>query len=286
MIKLDISSEKIKEIHKNILYPIVRVLTERAAGTGVIIYSSITPDTINNPDDEKEYETFVVTCHHVVEDAIKFVKKWSNIAKKDIVVEANELVRCEIFKYEKLSRCIGGTTLDAEIVCWDKPLDIALLKVKCSEKIAYIAKLYPRNKGDEIKLGEPMISCGCSMAHQPFFTFGNLSSKGDQIDAKEYWMTTANVIFGNSGGPVFLSESFEYLGNTARVASIQLGFGVDIITWMGFFIPIDSIYNFLEENFFMFIYDKTTDSKKCEVLRKKKIEEEERKLSFPSAKEG
>jgi S1-C subfamily serine protease len=281
---MGISSEKIKEIHKHILYPIVRVLTENAAGTGVVIYSAITPETIDKPDDEKEYESYVITCHHVVEDAIKFVKKWSGIAKKDITVEANELVRVELFKYEKLSRCIGGTTLDAEIVAYDKPLDIALLKVKCSEKIEQVAKLYPREKEDEIKLGAPMISCGCSMAHNPFFTFGNLTSKGDQIDAKEYWMSSANIIFGNSGGPVFLEDSYEYIGNTARVASVQLGFGVNIITWMGFFIPIDSIYGFLEENFFMFIYDNTTDSKKCTEQRKQKMEEEERKMSFPAPK--
>jgi hypothetical protein len=68
------------------------------------------------------------------------------------------------------------------------------------------------------------------------------------------------------------------------VASVQLGFGVDIITWMGFFIPIDGIYDFLEENYFNFIYDKTTDSKKCAELRKAKMEEEERKMSFPAPK--
>jgi S1-C subfamily serine protease len=281
---MGISAEKLKEIHRNILYPIVRVLTEHAAGTGVVIYSAVTPETIDKPDEDKEYESYVVTCHHVVEEAIKFVKKWSSISKKDITVEANELVRVELFKYEKLSRCIGGTTLDAEIVAYDKPLDVALLKVKCSDKVEHVAKLFPREKGDDIKLGTSMISCGCSMAHNPFFTFGSLTSKGDQIEAKEYWMTSANIIFGNSGGPVFLEDTYEYIGNTARVASVQLGFGVDIITWMGFFIPIDSIYRFLEENFFQFVYDKTTDSKKCAELRKAKMEEEERKMSFPAPK--
>lgn len=276
--------EKLKEIHKHILYPVVRVLTEHAAGTGVVIYSGATPETADKPADEQEFETYIITCHHVVEDAIKFVKKWSNIAKKDVVVEANEMVRAEFFKYEKLSRCVGATTLDAEVVCWDKPLDIALLRIKCAEKIEAVAKLYARGKSDDVKLGMPMMSCGCSMAHQPFFTFGNLSSKGDQIDAKEYWMTSANVIFGNSGGPVFLESTYEYLGNTARVASVNLGFGVDIITWMGFFIPIDSIYGFLEENFFQFIYDKAFNSTQCEKLRKEKMEEEERKMSFPTPK--
>jgi hypothetical protein len=124
------------------------------------------------------------------------------------------------------------------------------------------------------------------MAHQPFFTFGNLSSKGDQIDTKEYWMTTANVIFGNSGGPVFLEDSYEYIGNTARVTANQMGFGVDIITWMGFFIPIESIYRFIDENFYTFIFDKTTDSKICAERRKAKMEEEERRMMFPAPKDS
>jgi S1-C subfamily serine protease len=276
---MDITEDKIKEIHKHVLYTVVRVMTECAAGTGIVVYSGITPDTKDKPDDEKEYETYVITCWHVVEDAIKFKKNWSSIAQKDIVKEANELVKVEIFKYEKLSRCIGGTTFDAEIIAWDKPLDIAILKTKCSERHPYVAKIYPRGKGDNIKLGTPMISCGCSLAHEPFFTFGNLSSKHDQIDAKEYWMTTANVIFGNSGGPVFLDGTYEYLGNTARVATQQMGFGYDVITWMGFFVPIDSIFGFLEEAFMQFIYDPSTDSKQCAELRKKKQEEEERKMA-------
>ena len=283
---MDISDEKIKEIHKHVLYPVVRVSTEHAAGTGVVIYSAVTPETKSLPKDDQEYESYVLTCHHVVEDAIKFIKKWSTIAKKDIIVESNELVHVEIFKYEKLSKCVGATSLDAEIVSYDKPLDIALLKIRCSEKVDYIAHLYAQGKADELKLGTPMVSCGCSMAHNPFFMFGNLTSKGDQIETKEYWMTSANVVFGNSGGPVFLDDNdkYAYVGNTARVVTIQLGFGLDVVTWMGFFVPIDSIYKFLEENFFTFIYDKTTDSKKCAELRKAKMEEEERKMSFPAPK--
>lgn len=183
---MDITVEKLKEIHKHVLYPVVRVMTEHAAGTGVVIYSAVTPDTKDKPEEEKEYESYVLTCHHVVENAIKFVKKWSTIAKKDIIVESNELVRVEIFKYEKLSRCTGATSLEAEIVSYDKPFDVALLKIRCSEKVENVAKLYPKDKADEIKLGAPMISCGCSMAHNPFFTFGNLTSKGDQMETKEY----------------------------------------------------------------------------------------------------
>jgi hypothetical protein len=102
------TEEKIVEIHKHILYPVVRVRTDKAGGSGVIIYSKPTPD---NPE---AYETYVATCNHVIEDAVKFVKKWSPIAQREITIEDRQLVQVEVFKYEKLSRCVGGTTYQAE----------------------------------------------------------------------------------------------------------------------------------------------------------------------------
>ena len=275
---MTLSKEKLEEIHKKILYPVVRVRTEKAGGTGIIIYSKPTPD---NPE---EYETYVLTCHHVIEDAISFVKVWSSIAKREITVEDRKKVYVESFIYEKLSKCVGGTTYQADIVAWDKPSDIAVLKVNTSRKFDYIAKLYPRGKEDDIKLGHPLVACGCSLGHEPIFTFGNLVSKHDIIENKEYWMTTANVIFGNSGGGVFLQDTCEYVGMTARVSGIQLGFGLNIVTWMGFFVPMERIYKFFDDNFLMFLYDPKYTSKQCEEMRKKKEEEEEKKLIIPFEK--
>lgn len=48
---MDITVEKLKEIHKHVLYPVVRVMTEHAAGTGVVIYSAVTPDTKDKPEE-------------------------------------------------------------------------------------------------------------------------------------------------------------------------------------------------------------------------------------------
>jgi len=274
---------EIERIHYKVLYPTVRVRTEKSGGSGVIIYSHPKPSPKDKvrPKTGKRYETYVITCHHVIEDAIQFIKKWSSIAKREITVEDRQEVHVEVFEYEELSRCVGGTTYTAEIVAWDKTLDLAVLKLKTSKRFPYVAELYPKGKSDSIKLGTPMIACGCSLGHEPIFTFGNLVSKHDRIENQEYWMSTANVIFGNSGGAVFLLPSLQYIGNTARVTGIQMGFGVDIITWMGFFVPIDSIYKFFDDNFLEFLYNEKTTSYICEQRRKKKEEEEEKKLILP-----
>jgi len=271
---MELTKKKLLEIHEKILYPTVRVRTEKAGGTGLIIYSKPVPET-------EGYETYVMTCHHVVEDAIKFVERWSSVAKRKVVVEDRQLVEVEAFKYEKHSRCIGGTTIRAEIVAWNKELDIAVLKLLTSEPFKYVATLYPKNKSDEILLGRPAIACGCSLGHEPLFTLGNIVAKHDRIENKEYWMNTANTIFGNSGGSIFLGDTYEYIGITARITAIQLGFGVDVITWMGFFIPIDSIYQMFDENFLQFIYDPNYTSTECAKLREEKMKEEERKLLLP-----
>ena len=275
-----LTKKQIIEIHENVLYPIVRVRTESAGGTGLIVYSKPTPET--KDQEKKIYETYVVTCNHVIEDAVKFIKQWSSVAKREITKEDRQEVQVEVFKYEKLSKCIGGTTVQADIIAWNKELDIAVLKIKCEDQFKYVAKLYPKGKSDDICLGRPTISCGCSLGHEPFFMVGNLAAKHDKVKNKEYWMNTANTIFGNSGGAVFLGDTYEYVGITALVTAIQLGFSVDIVTWMGFFVPITSIYAFFDDEFLQFIYDTNYTSVQCAKMREDREKQEEAKLMIPT----
>lgn len=267
--------EEIVSEHEDMIYPVVRVRYEKVGGSGLVIYSKPTA-----PNGTK-YETYIITCHHVVEAAIKFVTKWSALAQRNIKVEDRAEVQVEIFEYEGISRLVGGTTYNAIIEAWDKELDIALLKVKSQKKFEHVAKMYPKDKEDDVFLGMPTVAVGCSLGHEPIINYGTLAGKHDRIENKEYWMSTANTIFGNSGGAEFLRDTHEYIGMTARVSGIQLGFSVDIITWMGFFVPITSIYGFIDDQIFQFLYDPTFTSKQCEDLRKKRREEEERKLYLP-----
>lgn len=267
--------EEIKGEHEDMIYPVVRVRYERVGGSGLVIYSKPTPE------DKSIYESYVLTCHHVIEDAIKFIEEWSALAGRNIKREDRAEVQVEIFEYEGLSRLVGGTTYNAKIMAWDKQLDIALLKIKSQRKIDYVAKMYPKGKGDKIYLGMPVCSVGCSLGHAPIINYGTITGKHDRMENKEYWMSTANIIFGNSGGAEFLKDTHEYIGITARVSGVQLGFNVDIITWMGFFVPIVSIYKFIDKQLFMFLYDPNYTSKQCEEIRKKKRKEEERKLYIP-----
>jgi len=191
----------------------------------------------------------------------------------------------EFFKYKNLSKLYGRTTVEADIVAWDEREDLALLKLRMLEPAKYVATLYPRASSKDIKLFEDTVAVGSSLGHPPLFTTGKVTSKHDEIENKEYWMSDAQIIFGNSGGSMFLAKTGELIGVPARVASVNLGFGVDIVTFMGYFITIDRIYEFIEKQGFQFIYDKSMDSALCAKKRLSKMKREEQKLVIPKTKE-
>ena len=83
-------------------------------------------------------------------------------------------------------------------------------------------------------------------------------------------MHNCNSIFGNSGGGVYLADNGYFIGVPSRISAIQIGFGVDIITWMGFFTAPQRVYEFLEEQDLRFIFDGKEDYYACMEKRRKK----------------
>lgn len=261
--------------HKEMLYPAVRVRTEKAGGSGTIIYSR------EIPGKTEEFETYILTNHHVIEDAVQFKKRWDAIAKREKVAENRQTVQVEIFEYKYGSTIVGSSAFDADIVAWDKDHDLALLKLRTIKAFKYIAKLFPAGKEEEVKLFAPSYAVGCSLGHSPIPSTGMITGKNDEIDNKSFWMSSAQIIFGNSGGSMYLKESHEFIGVPARVSGYMAGFNMDVVTHMGLFIPITRVYEFLLEQYYQFIYDKKYSSKTCEDLRKKKQAIEEKKILLP-----
>ena len=65
-------------LHKDILYPVVRVRAGGAGGSGVIIYSE--PD----PKHEGKYINILLTCQHVVDGCIKIKDEWDALLKREV----------------------------------------------------------------------------------------------------------------------------------------------------------------------------------------------------------
>lgn len=211
-----------------------------------------------------------MTCSHVVEDAIGTKRDWDSLLKKKIEKEFLEQVSIEIFDYVYLSKVNSSNSYKADIIAYDHAHDIAILKLDSPKRIEFVASIIPKDKIGDVKLFTETWTSGCSLLHDPFANPGNVTYLTEMIDNKLYWMSNGASIFGNSGGAVFLAETGEQLGITARITNIQLGFGFDIITWMGFFVAPQRLYEFFDEQELRFLYDQSDTYAKAIERRKKK----------------
>ena len=132
--------------------------------------------------------------------------------------------------------------------------DLAAVKLHNTRPLEHIAKLYPKNKIDDLSLFDEVWTSGCSLLHDPFANKGELTYLREIIEQKAYLMYNAPSIFGNSGGGVFHGDG-SLLGLCSRITNIQLGFGIDVMTWMGFGTHPSRLYEFFEHQELQFIYD-------------------------------
>ena len=262
----------INTMHEQLLYPCVRVRTQRSGGSGTVVYCELVPGK------KDIWETYVFTNHHVVADNIKVGKKWSSLLQRDLKQDVLSDVDVEFFIFEYGSWESGQSSHKAEIVAYDKDADIALLKVKRQSKVEWVAKMFPKGQEQErLRMFQECFAIGCGLGHPPIATIGHLNCFTDIIENYPYWMQSGPIIYGNSGGAVFLKDTNEYIGIPARVA-VSGGFAADAITHMSYFIPITTVYNFLDENIFNFVYDSRYTSIKCAQLRKAKRSRDEKNL--------
>jgi len=232
--------------HTAMIYPVVRITTVNTAGSGTIIYSKL--------NDKETYSTYALTNHHVVDSAITISEEWDSVLGEDVKKEKRGIIYVEIFQYKNLSVPVGTLKIEAEIMAYNRDEDVALVKLSSEKKADYVAALYPRNKGDDIHVMDETIAVGCSLAFPPLPTTGILTRKNFQINSLPYHMSSAQVIYGNSGGAMFLDAPGQLIGIPSLVVAI--GWGAPI-THMGLFIPIDRIYDWLEKEHYDFLFDST-----------------------------
>lgn len=244
---------KNKWMHETYLYPVVRVFSADDAGSGTIIYSK--EDTQN----EGEYLTFVLTNHHVIESLITHKKDWDSLAGRQIEKEFREMAKVEYFSYVRNSTVDSSNRYDAEIIAHDENHDLAILRIVSPRRFDHVAKLLPKDEIKNLRLFMDIVVSGCNLAHEPFCNFGQLTFLKELIDQKEYFMANASSVFGNSGGALFLKDTGHMIGVPSRIPSIQLGFGVDVMTWMGFSAHTKRLYEFFEDQELVFLYDDTDD---------------------------
>jgi len=246
--------------HDCYIYPVVRVSDAGGSGSGTVLYSKINED--------KEFSTYVLTNYHVISGAIKVVEKFDNDLGKDVKQEKKSICHVEIFKYRDLSTPIGTLKVEADIVIHNQEQDMALLKLRSTEEIKKVAQLLPIEQVNDIKCLDETVAVGCSLAFPPLPTTGILTRKNFQIDSLPYYMSSAQIIYGNSGGAMFDGQG-NFIGIPSMVAIV--GWGTPV-THMGLFIPVSRVYDWLEDEYYDFIFNIAKTEKQCLEDREKEIE--------------
>ena len=271
--------QDMKEIemkHKQILWTTVRIAAEKAWGSGTVIYSG--------QNSKGEWNVYVLTCEHVIHDNLKVETRFDQLVGYDIKKETRIPCEVQFFYYDKYSICQGvASSVKADIVAYDVDGDIALLEIRRDNKVDFIANLYPKGKEYDVHVYDEVWAVGAALGHEPVATKGIINFMNELMEeGVEYWMSSAQIIFGNSGGAIFRysleRDRYEYLGIPARIALSIQGFSPDAITHMGFFVPINRIYKMLDDNFYQFIYDTKKTYEECEEDRKKYKKEREKLL--------
>lgn len=268
----------IQELHERILYPVLRVRSGNVGGSGVLIYSK------PNPRKEGQHINLALTCEHVIDNAIKVAEEWDTVLKRDVKRDTIEEVAVEVFDYDG-SRVVSANNTPASVVAYDKHHDLALLHLHNTRAMPYLAALYPEDAVDELKVFDSVWTSGCSLLHDPFASSGTLTYLREIIEQKSYLMVNAPSIFGNSGGGLFHEATLSLLGLSSHITAIQLGFGIDVMTWMGFCTHPERLYEFFKHQELQFLYDDSDDYYSALERREQRRKEAIRELLLGLYKE-
>ncbi len=229
--------------HQEMLYPVVVVEAARGTGSGTVIFSA---------EIDGEWGTYVLTNHHVVRSAITVKDEWDSKLQEEVKRESRTPVQVSWFDYNDYSREIGTRGQTADIVAYDATLDLALLRTRDVERgVDYAAQLMPEDA--PLYLFEITWAVGAGLGKPPFPTEGAVSNLDQRINGLRYILSSAPIIFGNSGGALFHwspeRERYEFIGVPARVSGTWTG----VVTHMAWAIPLETVREFLRANDFGFI---------------------------------
>jgi len=110
-------------------------------------------------------------------------------------------------------------------------------------------------QGDTVHLMERVWAIGSGLGRPPFATEGYVASVDGRQSGMEYMMSTAPIVWGNSGGALFrwsdTDQHYQLVGVPSRIEIAGFKFPIFNMAWS---IPTKTIYEFLANNNMCFIY--------------------------------
>ena len=242
-------TDDIKAIHQQMLYPVFQVQAERGTGSGTVIYSSIR---------NTEIKTLVLTNYHVIEANVSYREEFDPEQGKDVKKRRFSQVSVAFFDYINWNKFVGTSGKVANIVAVDKDLDLALLELEDNKNfVSHVATILP--EGSRLDIGETTYAVGAGLGRPPFISQGILGFLHEKIEGQSYMLSTAPIIFGNSGGALFRRNpkgEYEMIGVPSRVTAT--GFG-GAVTHMGWSLPTKTIRAFLRANKYGYVLNDVAD---------------------------
>jgi S1-C subfamily serine protease len=226
------------------LYPSVMVDVGGALGSGTVIYSG--------QRDDGEVWTMILTNHHVITSAVKLVEEFDPKKGTEIMREHRRPVRIRFWSYSNFSSAIGTSGRIAHIVAWDKHRDLSLLRVADKERVyESVATLWPED-ADGPFVFQRAWAVGSGLGNPPYPTEGLLSNTtAKDRDGYSLYQASAPIIFGNSGGSLYVysetRERYELIGVTSMVSAVGWGTPISHMAWSR---PVNEIRAFVRENDF------------------------------------
>lgn len=232
------SAKDPREMKRKMILPTVQLKGNGTVGSGVLIYSEPQGATVNG--EAPEYATFVLTAYHVVLEVL------GDTVDDGILHEIHVLPEADATATE---------VLPARLILFDRGRDVALLRLGSTRRFAEVAELLPRGELDRVDIFTRAYAVGCPLGNRPLPTVGEISSKSKVVSDQVFWMLSAPTFFGNSGGGVYLADSCRLIG----VSSMIYTYGKThpaVVPHMGLFVPLDSIYKWLDAEGYSFVAER------------------------------
>lgn len=215
-----------------------------------------------------ENHTYVLTAHHVIQDAIQQTDRWDPIEKSSKKVESCLPVSVQVFRYDDKGRHTQTITTSAHIVAynhwgdkWDFEGYLALLRLRTPVDGVPSARIISEAAYlDDVRLLDEIVMVGCpDGSKMPLPTTGHVASLTEERAGVGLLLSQVFGNPGSSGSAVYRYSGERGCYEVVALHSMTDGRGSLTESGRGNFlrlaVPAPEIRKFLEKNEFSRLVD-------------------------------
>jgi len=193
---------------------VIQILDGEGMGSGTVIKKT-------------DKEMYILTCHHVVSDAIEFEDTYGTA----------KAVTVQYFKDGADIEAVSGVVIyKGYVEKYNKEFDLAIVRVDNIDDVLTVTPI----ASEDPNLGDTSYTIGNPLGVFRYLSKGILSNKTVE---KYYYCVDGLTTFGNSGGAVFNIKG-ELIGVPSKVPTYMFGIPESN---MGFIVSTPTIRNFTRE---------------------------------------